>query len=323
MGMKSNVLKLEEISHQQILKLDRKNTVVIATMSPLEVHGPHLPIGMDYMQAYRLAVEAAGIIASKRAGWSFLMLPPVPVAKDTVPALGSIDFPVGVVRDVAFHLLAPFAKQGFGRLALASFHGGPRHLCALEDAAVRLRKEFGVPAISIMSAALSRLLEGDTLMEGVKSVPGCAMTADLMKSDRHAGFIETSMALHLWPDLVEEGWQSLPGSVPVSAAWEGGSFIYDHGDNAGLGGVIKRVADTAGSMAGAVRHFRESTYCGYPALSSPEAGKALFEQLSGICAGLLEELIDRGMEMDGHSPLWRFRDILLNPAISGIADRLL
>ena len=38
---------LEEISTPALDALDRDRTVVILTVSPLEEHGPHLPVGVD------------------------------------------------------------------------------------------------------------------------------------------------------------------------------------------------------------------------------------------------------------------------------------
>ena len=317
------VLKLEEITHTTISGLDRKKTFVIATMSPLEVHGPHLPIGMDFMQAYRLATFAAGIAASRLDGWSFLLLPPVPVASDTVPALGSVGFPPGLVTDVAVRLLAPFAEAGFARLGYASFHGGPRHLCALEDAAERLKKKYGVPTISLMSAALANFVEGDSFMKGLEGVKGCAVTIEQVKADMHAGFVETSIALHLWPWLVDDGWKGLAGSIPKADGGAGSSkrsFIYGSNKKTGVVEGMKKAANTASLLVRAVKFFQSNTYCGYPALSSPEAGRALFDNVSGICAGLLEELATRGMEMDCHSPLWRYKRIFLNSTISRLLD---
>jgi creatinine amidohydrolase len=318
MAGKNRVLRLESLTHSEIEDLDAASTFVIATMSPLEVHGPHLPLGQDFMEAYAIAEAAAVRLGRSRSDWSFLLLPPVPVAADALPRRGSVNFPPPMVRDVAFHLLAPFAREGFGRLAFASFHGGPRHLCALEAASERLRKEFRTPAVSLMSAALSRLMDGGFFMDALGRVEGCRITREQMAGDRHAAFVETSIALHLWPELVGEEWKGLPDSVPERT--DGGSFLFGREGRGGIAGAAKRTLRTVRSIAGSVRHFRDSTYFGYPALSSAAAGKALFDLLADLSAELGGELIDRGMEMEGHSPLWKYRHVLLNPIAGRAAD---
>ena len=46
------VLKLERLTHDKLKSLDRTRTIVIATLSPLEVHGPHLPLGQEIGRAH-------------------------------------------------------------------------------------------------------------------------------------------------------------------------------------------------------------------------------------------------------------------------------
>ena len=133
-----NVFRLDRISHSTLKNLDRSRTAVLVTMSPMEVHGPHLPLGQDWFEAQAILEKTADKMAKERTDWNFVILPPLPIAIDCVPAQGSISYPVQLVRDVAFHTMEPFAKHGFARLAFSSFHGGPRHICALEDACSRL-----------------------------------------------------------------------------------------------------------------------------------------------------------------------------------------
>lgn len=42
-----SVHRLEEMSTRALDALDRQRTVIILTVSPLEEHGPHLPLGVD------------------------------------------------------------------------------------------------------------------------------------------------------------------------------------------------------------------------------------------------------------------------------------
>src|SRR4030095_13354441 len=44
-----------ELSTPQLDALDRERTVVILTVSPLETHGPHLPVGVDAFTARHFA----------------------------------------------------------------------------------------------------------------------------------------------------------------------------------------------------------------------------------------------------------------------------
>jgi creatinine amidohydrolase len=318
------VFRLDKITHSKISKLDRERTLVLATLSPLEVHGPHLPLGQDMFEAYALAEKTAEVLTRQREDWNVLLLPPVPVAIDCVPELGSVNFPVKLVLDVAYHLLRPFAKAGFARLAYSSFHGGPRHICCLEAAADKLTKDFGVPAGSLFSMVLSCVAEGKVFFEAIEDIPEREITLEMLKQDHHAGFVETSMGLHLWPELVEDGWKDLPPlySSEIEQGQDANdSFLYDYQDKASLGDRVKRNMAQVHSIFKAIKHFNTHTYFGYPALASAEQGKKIFEHLTNICAESAGEFLDRGREMDVHSPLWKMRSFMLNSGANMIADR--
>jgi len=316
------VLRVDRITHGALSRMDREHALVMAVLSPLEVHGPHLPLGQDLMEAYALTEAVLEKVAARHPDWRFLLLPPVPVAADCVPQLGSVNFPVAVVRDVAYHLLKPFAQHGFARLAFTAFHGGPRHNCALEAAAERLTREHGAAVLPVFSAVIRKALEGRIFFDGIERTPGREITLDEIKQDHHAGCVETSLALHLWPDLVEDGWRDLPPDVPAAPA--GGKhdqhFLYGGEDPSGVAGRARRAAGRVRAMARSARHFRACTYRGYPALASAEQGKDMFRHLAGVAEGVLEEFLEKGRDMDGHSPLWAFRRVLLSPAANKVFD---
>lgn len=318
-----SILRVDRISHTKFSELDRAHTIVIATMSPLEVHGPHLPLGQDIFEAYAVAEGAAKLLVERLPQWTFLLLPPVPIAADGVPKLGSVNFPVTLVRDVAFNLMAPFARAGFARLAFSSFHGGPRHITALEDAADKLTKKFGVPAVSLFSVVVNQAAEGDFLFEGVKDTPGRVVTPEELKKDHHAGFLETSMALALWPDLVDDGWEDLPECVAeaeYSAGEANDSFLYGYQDDPTVAERMKRSVASVRSIVRSLKHFNHNTYYGYPSMASAAQGKDMYSYLSEYCAKTVSEFIEKGRNMNVHSPLWKFRHLLLNQSMNKVAE---
>jgi len=62
MSKNNNIIRLEELSWKQIDALNREKTIFFQPISLLEEHGPHLPIGMDYLTSRDLAVEAIKIL---------------------------------------------------------------------------------------------------------------------------------------------------------------------------------------------------------------------------------------------------------------------
>ena len=67
--------RLEELSTPQLDALDRTRTVVILTVSPLETHGPHLPLGVDAFTARHFSESIAERLVADRPGWSVVLAP--------------------------------------------------------------------------------------------------------------------------------------------------------------------------------------------------------------------------------------------------------
>jgi creatinine amidohydrolase len=51
------ILRLAELSYTALDALDRERTAIIFTVSPLEEHGPHLPVGTDLFEAEFIGEE--------------------------------------------------------------------------------------------------------------------------------------------------------------------------------------------------------------------------------------------------------------------------
>ncbi|MDP8223744.1 MAG: creatininase family protein [Candidatus Lernaella stagnicola] len=319
------ILNIADLTYSELNRMDPSRCFVLASFSPIEVHGPHLPLGEDIFTAEVLGKMTADKIIAQHADWNLLFLPPTMVAADAVPRLGTVTFPPHMVRDVAYHTMLPFARAGFARLGFSSFHGGPRHFLALEVAAHRLSALPGPSAaMSLFSAALGRMKEGRLFFEAVENDAGFDLTLDQMREDHHAGFVETSLALHLWPELVGDGWEDLPASVgkPLEGGQDSDSFLFDRGATS-LWDRVRNGADTAASMARSIAHFKKSTYYGRPHAASARRGKKLLHALTEIAGELAVEFIEQGAAMDVHSPLWRARHLLLNKTVNEAFDRWL
>lgn len=244
------------------------------------------------------------------------------MASDTVPMLGSVEFPPRLVAQTAYHALAPFARAGFGRLAISSFHGGPRHILALEQAADRVTREFKTPAVSMFSMMLGSLLGGKLFHDALgEEAP---LSPEQFGKDQHAAFVETSLGLYLWPELVEEGWADLPERVTETLeSSEGPSSVLDmRMESSSLGRTMERLSFMVRDILNSMRHFEEHSYHGTPAPSSGAHGERLFNHLRDLTAKKVETFLQGGLDFDGHSPLWPYRHLLMNPLAEQATKRL-
>ena len=69
------IIKFEELTWKHIERLDRNKTIFFLPISPMEEHGPHLPIGTDYLIIKDAATEAIKFLNKKRPDLKFILLP--------------------------------------------------------------------------------------------------------------------------------------------------------------------------------------------------------------------------------------------------------
>jgi creatinine amidohydrolase len=140
------LLRWETLSKRKFDELDRERCVVLVTCSPLEVHGPHLPLGADALEGQGLAQRALQHLPEPHRSRTFLQLPFVYAATDTVPQPGSLFFRPSTTVAVLTDLGRSLAAQGFRDIVVSNFHGSPRHFLAIEQACFSVASPTGAPS---------------------------------------------------------------------------------------------------------------------------------------------------------------------------------
>lgn len=312
------VLRWEQLTKRQFDTLDRERCVVMVTCSPLEVHGPHLPLGADGLEGEGLAERMLHFLPDRHRGRTFLKLPLIYTATDALPHAGSLFFRPSTTIAVLEDLGHSLASQGFRDVLVSNFHGSPRHFLAIEAACERITRRRGIRMVCIFSVMLTRLTGGSAeLYEVLGALPG-VRREDLV-GDTHAGLVETSQLLALHPDWVEKDYATLPRRTVHGWMEERGEAApaIEPGRPAGLRAMIK-------AFRGGLRFFREETYAGAPASASPELGARILDTLATHAAGAVTEILDGTLPPEQwHSPLWARRFIFVNPWMVRFFNRLL
>ncbi len=197
-------MKFEEMNWRDIGAMD-KDTVFFLTVGPMEEHGPHLPVGTDFLIAR--FVEKRTVEALKEKGIDAVSLPPLPMgccrmARDFP---GSISVDWKVVRDMMYQIFISMAKMGFKYIVVCNFHMDLHHIKAIHAAIGKAKNSINVcePFSSYhFSGELWPSLEED--------------------GEVHADMKETSLALVLFPELAKE-WKNLP---PVKIKMDGPDALF-------------------------------------------------------------------------------------------------
>ena len=206
-----SVHRIEEMSTRALDALDRERTVVLLSVSPLEEHGPHLPVGVDAFTARYVAESVAERVVASRPGWTALLAPTLHLGSFAFDAPGTITVRQRVVRDVVADCGDSLARSGFRYILIANGHGGPGHMVALEEAAAIVSRRHRITMASLSGALAWHFLDGG-LLPRIEAELGRTLTDEerrAMTEDSHGGLWETSLMLWLRPDLVDPEYRSL------------------------------------------------------------------------------------------------------------------
>lgn len=193
----------------------RPGSTVVWPWGACEQHGPHLPLATDALFADQLLDQVLDRLPSDRPIWR-MPLQPFGCSPEHQGFAGTITLPATLLIDQVVAVGRQLAAAGFQRLVLFNAHGGQIGL--LQVAARELRAE--VPSLAVLPCFV---WSGPTGI--AELIPEPERSGGL-----HAGLAETSLMLHLRPDLVgplppadghrggtpPAGW-SLEGAVPT--AW--------------------------------------------------------------------------------------------------------
>jgi creatinine amidohydrolase len=176
-------LLLEEMTSPQIRKAieDGYRTVIVAAGS-IEQHGRHLPIGMDTMGGYSMALSIA-------EGLGQTLVAPVirPGCSDHHMAFsGTISISAELLKEICRAYSRSLCHHGFETIVLIATHGG--NIGPMKEVAPELDEELPCTVISPV------LLPDARVQEAIKPVlASYGVTPE--EGGIHSGFVETSELL--------------------------------------------------------------------------------------------------------------------------------
>jgi creatinine amidohydrolase len=166
-------------------RVDPEKTVALLPVAAIEQHGPHLPLATDALindAVVRAALERLP------SGVSLLVLPAqnVGLSPEHTSFAGTLSIRDTTLLEAWTDIGRSVARTGTRKLVVFNTHGGQKSLVDL--VALRLRSELGMLVVRATYFAFGAL-------------PGLFDPAELVH-DIHGGEVETSLLLHIRPDLV-------------------------------------------------------------------------------------------------------------------------
>ena len=178
--------RLEDLKGPEISARLTKDSIIVVPVGAVEQHGPHLPLSTDFVIADACATAVVERHGREHDAW---MLPTLPFSKSNEHAWSagtvwlSLETMMSLLRDIGRAVASTPARK----LLFLNGHGGNSAL--LQVANRELRLQYG-----LQTFLAHPHVPAD---QGGSSAPG------ELGMGIHGGYDETSVMLHLAPDLVD------------------------------------------------------------------------------------------------------------------------
>jgi creatinine amidohydrolase len=293
------LLRGEELTYDRIRRLDGARAIAFLPVSALEVHGPHLPLGMDWYMARWMAEEPARRFAARHPEWTVVVMPGLGVGTDELPLRGSMNVPPRALYRTLVALGRSLARAGYRFVVVTNGHGGPRHAAALEAACRWVSARTGIAMFTPSARVLHRIVTGGRT-DAVEGLLGRALTDRERRGlaiGEHAGGWETSFMLAERPELVSEEYRALGPKAPPQ--WRPLARVGERvaARRERRGGDATKIREAVEGLAGAIGWLLnarfgyggpEVSYKGDPSIASIEIGHAFRELLARDCVDVVE-----------------------------------
>jgi len=246
-----------DLTTQDFRGLDPERVVAILPVGAVEQHGPHLPVRVD------AAINAglmARTVARMPSDYPALVLPMLPVGKsdEHLAFPGTLTLSYETLGRVWFEIGASVHRAGLRKILYVNSHGGQPQL--LEIVCRELRVKLGMFASAVM---WPRLINMDELYDAAENRHGI-----------HGGQSETSVMLHLHPELVamERAENFVPLSVQIERE---GDLLSPEG---------------AASFGWQAQDLNPKGVCGDATLATAELGQITVERAATRLLALIEAI---------------------------------
>ncbi|MCX5495321.1 creatininase family protein [Kaistia dalseonensis] len=238
-----------------------RETVVLLPVAAVEQHGPHLPIGTDALINRGIVARMLELLPKDVP---FLVLPEqtAGTSQEHIDFAGTISFEPPHLMRIWSHVLVNVRRAGINRVIIFNSHGGQTGLLA--PVAVDLRAKLG------MFVAYASWFDA--------GYPEGLFSDEEIRHGMHGGAIETSLMLHLRPDLVRTDLMADFHSKSVDLDVVAKQISANPGDGR-LGGFGWKAAD-----------LNSQGVTGDASVATAEAGRILLDHLAGALALLVQEM---------------------------------
>ncbi len=248
----------EEMTTADFAALDPERTVAVLPVAAIEQHGPHLPVSVDTAIVNGIVRSVIELLPGDLPA-TFLPTMPVGKSNEHIAFPGTLTLSAETLIRLWTEIGESVARSGVRKLVLLNSHGGQPQIMDIVARDLRVRLKMFVVALSYWAVGMP---EG--LFPAAERVHGI-----------HGGSGETSLMLHLHPDLVrnEERRDFVPASIAMAERYK---YLRPEGTGVGFGWQTQ--------------DLNEHGACGNALDADPQRGQKIIEHVAPRIVELLREI---------------------------------
>lgn len=229
-----SIKKMEEMTWKEFDKLDKERSVIMVALSPIEEHGPHLPLGTDFIAANDCLLEVVNYLEENESEFNYIVHPPFPIGynENVMNFPGTIFYRSKTVENLLIDFGESIARSGIKKIIIINHHLDLGHIKAIDNAREYLLEKLNVQLLEVASRIIySEENSKENISNGVNS-----------EQEIHADLRETSFMLYKHSELVRNCYKELE---PVYLDMK--KFIRSGGKCFRKGGIIEGYIGSPGN----------------------------------------------------------------------------
>ncbi|SDO98590.1 creatininase family protein [Desulforhopalus singaporensis] len=257
-----NIHRLLNLSWIEINELDKSRTVVLLPVSPIEEHGPHLPVGTDVFGAEDIAGKTVSYLSQSSPDTHAVLAPVIPLGCAPITADFPGTFPISgnTFKNLISEFCESLTKSGFRYIVIVNHHLDSVHLKAILEAIEKVEQENDVRIVE----TAGRLLYSDMQLSELEECRNLGLD---IRTEMHGDVRETSYILHKDTDLLKLDYHTLkPVLIDIKQGMKEG----------------KKTFREMGATDG---------YVGSPALANDDLGRIHLEEQGMLIAEMITALL--------------------------------
>jgi creatinine amidohydrolase len=196
-----SIKKMEEMTWKEFERLNKERTVIILGLSPIEEHGPHLPLGTDFISANDCLSEVVNYLEKKDSKYNYIIHPPFPVGYNecVMNFPGTMFYRSKTIENLLIDFGESIARSGISKIVIFNHHLDLGHIKVIENVREYLLTKFNIKLLEVASRIIysEQNHQADIRNEKDKQI------------EIHADVRETSFMLYKHPELVRECYKNL------------------------------------------------------------------------------------------------------------------